>query len=99
LFFKGLQMPVEIIFGWVGSFLLAICAVPQAIASYKQKHADGVTHGLLWCWMLGEIFTLFYLISNGINTGKYDWPLIMNYTANIGFVSVVMRYKYFPQRS
>lgn len=29
-------------FGWFGSLLLAICGLPQAIKSFKEKNSDGV---------------------------------------------------------
>jgi uncharacterized protein with PQ loop repeat len=87
---------IENIAGWGGSILLAICALPQAIESYKNKHANGITHGLLWCWMIGEFLTLLYLLLRAQSTGDYDVPLIVNYATNIFLVAIIMKYKYFP---
>ena len=77
---------IEII-GWIGSTLLAICGFPQAWMSYKQGHSDGVSGGLLWCWALGELFTLLYIISIG------NAPLLLNYTCNLISLSVIVYYK------
>jgi len=80
-----------IVFGWVGSFLLAICALPQAWMSYKQGNSNGVSHGLLWLWASGEVVTLVYV------GDKMDLPLIMNYATNIVLISIVIWYKYRPR--
>lgn len=83
--------------GWFGALCLACCAVPQAILSYRQGHSNGVSNGLLWLWALGEIFTLIYLTAQPLE--QYNWPLIMNYSANILFIGVVIWYKVFPHET
>lgn len=80
--------------GWLGSIMLAVCAAPQAWQSYKQKHADGVHMGLLILWMLGELFTLAYLLDKP----EFDWPLVCNYSTNIILVGIILWYKLYPQR-
>lgn len=75
--------------GWLGSILLAFCGLPQAISSWRKKSSHGVTWGLLIMWGLGEIFTLIYVIP------KMDMPLLLNYTANILFLTVIVYYKIF----
>lgn len=81
--------------GWFGAICLACCAIPQARMSLVQGHAHGVSSGLLWLWSLGEIFTLIFLVYQPV----LNWPLIMNYTANIIFVSVIVWFKLFPRET
>lgn len=79
--------------GWIGSFLLAICAAPQAWLSIRQGHARGITAGLLWLWFFGELLTLIYIVAKP----ELDVPLFANYAANIVLVSIVIKYKYVPR--
>ena len=79
------------LFGWVGSVLLAVCGAPQAHRSYKQKRTTGIAPSFLWMWFLGEILTLFYICFD-----KYSLPLIVNYSLNIFFISLIMWYYYYP---
>jgi uncharacterized protein with PQ loop repeat len=77
--------------GWVGSALLAFCGLPQAVESWRTGRSDGVTWGLLVMWGLGEFMTLAYVLP------RMELPLIMNYTANIVFLSVIIFYKVRPR--
>jgi uncharacterized protein with PQ loop repeat len=79
--------------GWIGAILFAICALPQAIQSFKDGHSRGINNLFLLFWMLGGIITLVYvLFKHGL-----DLPLITNYVLNIVLISVIMKYKYFPR--
>ena len=78
------------ILGWVGGLCLAVCAFPQAIKVFKEKNADGTSHVMLWLWMIGELFTLLYVIFE-----KFSYPLLINYSLNIVFIVVIFYYKYF----
>ena len=75
------------IIAWFGSFMLAICAVPQAYKSYVDKHSNGVSWYFLLLWLFGEVFLLVYVIN------KLDIPLIINYLSNIIIVMVILYYK------
>lgn len=75
--------------GWTGSLLLAFCALPQAVNSWRKKNSSGITWGLLYMWALGEVFTFIYVFP------KMDVPLLFNYSANILFLSVIIYYKFF----
>jgi len=81
------------IIGWIGSLLLAVCALPQAILSYRQKHSEGISHGMLFLWGLGELFVLAYVV------WKMDLPLIVNYGANLIMILIIGYYKYFPTQN
>lgn len=79
--------------GWLGGALLAACGLPQAIKSYRQKHSYGLSLWFLLMWLLGEILVLAYVLP------KWHWPLILNYTANIILVAVILYYRLRPTKT
>ncbi len=83
---------VEII-GWLGSILLALCGLPQAIHSFKTKSSEGLTWSFIFMWLVGEVFTLIYIVSKS-NVA----PLLINYCLNIIFLSVILYYKILPKK-
>ena len=76
------------IIGWVGSILLALCAVPLAWESYRQKHSNGISNLFLTMWLVGELLTAAYVLP------KKDYPLLFNYGLNITCLVIVIRYKF-----
>lgn len=76
--------------GWFGNALFAISAVPQAVRCFKQGHARGVSHAMLWCWVIGELCALFYGLAKDLPP-----PLLMNYTINLLSIAVILYYRYF----
>lgn len=78
--------------GWIGSILLAFCGLPQAIESIKTKSSEGLTWGFIGMWFIGEICTFVYILP------KMDLPLLLNYTANIIFLSIIIFYKLCPKK-
>ena len=80
---------MDLIFiGWIGSVLLALCAIPLAWQSYKQKHSRGISSLFLAMWFAGELLTTLYILP------KKDYPLLFNYGLNIVCLVVVIRYKF-----
>ena len=77
--------------GYIGSIMLAVCGLPQAIESYKTKSSEGLTWGFIGLWFVGEIFTFIYILP------KMDLPLLINYSSNIIFLSVIIYYKIKPK--
>lgn len=75
--------------GWIGGIMFALCALPQVIQCFKQKHAEGVSLIFLLLWLFGEIFTLIYVLFNH----GLDLPLIVNYILNIIFIVIIIYYK------
>ena len=73
--------------GWIGSLLFGICGMPQAIQCAKDGHSRGLNWFFLLAWLGGEIFTIIYVWP------KADYPLLANYFVNIGFLSIMIRYK------
>lgn len=76
------------IVGWLGSILLAVCAVPLAWQSFRQKHSNGISNIFLAMWLAGEVLTFIYILP------KQDFPLIVNYGLNLVCLAVVIRYKF-----
>lgn len=73
--------------GWIGSLLLAFCGLPQAWEAYRTKSAKGLTWGFCGMWLIGELCTFAYVLP------KADLPLLVNYSANIFFLLVIVFYK------
>lgn len=73
--------------GWIGSILLAFCGLPQAIESFKTKSSAGLTWGFIFMWFVGELCTFAYIIP------KMDLPLLVNYSANIIFLIIIIYFK------
>lgn len=79
------------ILGWLGSICLAICGIPQAWLSYKEKHSHGISWAFVLLWAFGEIFALAYVYD------KLDLPLLLNYSVNILILAVIIYYKVNPK--
>ena len=87
---KVLNMSIFEILGWLGSICLAICGIPQAWQSYKEKHSEGISWGFILLWTFGELFALAYVYD------KLDLPLLLNYATNILILVVILYYKFKP---
>lgn len=81
------------IIGWFGSILLAFCGLPAAIDCAIKGHARGLNWFFLIMWFGGELLTVIYVAE------KLDWPLLFNYSANIAFLLVILKYKIWPRES
>jgi len=84
-------MSIFEIMGWLGSICLAICGIPQAWQSYKDKHSHGISWGFVLLWAFGEIFALAYVYD------KLDLPLLLNYSTNILILAVILYFKIKPK--
>lgn len=84
------DMTLMEIIGWLGSICLAICGIPQAWQSYKDKHSEGISWSFILLWTFGELFALAYVYD------KLDLPLFVNYATNILILSVILYYKIKP---
>jgi uncharacterized protein with PQ loop repeat len=78
--------------GWIGSILFAVCGIPQAYHCWKVGNARGLSWGFINCWFFGEVFTLIYVFP------KSDWPLIFNYTLNLVFLVVIIKFKIWERK-
>ena len=79
------------IIGWIGGIMLALCTVPQAIQSYRQKHSLGISKLFLGMWLAGELLTATYVFP------KHNYPLLFNYAVNVVCLVIIGWYKYRPQ--
>lgn len=70
----------------LGSILLALCGLPEAIRSYRTKHCM-VGWGMLNMWLLGEICLVVF----AFDTKQY--VLLLNYFSNIFFIAIMIYYK------
>lgn len=81
------------IVGYVGAFLLAICAFPQAISSIITGNSNGLSHTFLWSWLIGEILMLTFTL----NTIGPSGPFFYNYLVNTVLLGIITCFKYFPR--
>ena len=84
-------MIVELI-GYVGAACFAICAVPQALASWRQGHSNGISWMFLLLWTVGEVLTLAYIVATTAQP-----PLLINYTANLLCLCTILWYRAKPR--
>lgn len=84
---------IELI-GMIGAICFALSGIPQAVKSIIDGHSNGISHGTIWLWLIGEFAMLSYAF------GKYsnDLILIINYLANFFVVAVIAFYKYKPKK-
>ena len=69
--------------GWIGSFLFAICAVPQVVKTWRTKKAEDLSWLFLLFWFFGEIFTFAYILVDDRMLKITHFPLYVNYSLNI----------------
>jgi len=79
--------------GWIGAIAFAICGLPQAVKSIQDGHSNGLAWGFLGLWLIGELFTIYYVWEDKRKLA----PLIFNYCLNIVFLGVIIFYKVFPR--
>lgn len=79
--------------GTAGSLCLVFSCLPQIFKCLKEKHADGLSSGLLWLWLVGLTLMLSFLLltPNSI-------ILVCSCSVQIILVMVLMYFKYFPRR-
>jgi len=68
---------------------MAICGAPQAYKASQDKSADGVSWLFLVFWGFGEACLIVYTLA----LIGWNWPLMLNYGANLGFIAVIAYYK------
>jgi uncharacterized protein with PQ loop repeat len=83
------------IFGWIGQLLLGLCAAPQAIQSFKTRTSNGINPLFIIMWFCGELLSLVYVLFSLSNA----LPIIMNYSVNLVFVSIILYYNVYPQNN
>lgn len=79
------------IIGTVAAIAFAVCGLPQAIKSYREKHSDGMSMSFILLWLLGEVCMITYVVAK-----VPDVILLVNYVGNLLFVWIIFYYKLFP---
>ena len=79
-----MQTSIEIV-GWIGSFLLSTCGIPQIYTTLKTKTTKGLSFLMLLVWLIGEICLGIYIISE-----TFEWPLFFNSAMNIVIVTTTL---------
>lgn len=85
-------MTFGIFLGWLGFVLLTGSALPQAFKTYREGHAEGLSWGMLWLWLIGLI-----VMSTHVILTKASQALLLNYMLTSGAVIVIILYKAFPK--
>lgn len=80
-------------FNVIGSTLLLICSVPQAVKSVRDGHSEGLSRLMLWLWLMGMAFCLVFFAHAEI------WPTVINYGFNLFVASTITWYSYFPRKA
>lgn len=75
--------------GWIGSWCLALCGLPQAIACLKNRCAAGLSGTFLTMWAVGEVCTMAFIWERRSDLG----PLVLNYGLNLAFLSIIIYFK------
>lgn len=81
--------------GTIGAFCFALSGLPQAYKSWKDGHSDGIAHGTIILWLIGESAMLAY----ALYFYTTDFVLTVNYTFNLLLVSIIFKYKYWRRTS
>lgn len=74
--------------GYISSFLLAICTLPQFIRTLKSGHSRNIDVPMYFIWAAGEIIGIAYVtMKHG-----FDGPLLSNYSVNLVFLLTILYY-------
>lgn len=73
--------------GWIGALCLGMCAIPQAIHSWRTKSSAGLSLVFLLLWIGGEVATLAYILLTTVQL-----PLIVNYVINLVCLLIILKY-------
>lgn len=79
------------IFGWLSTLCLAVSGIPQAIKTWKDGHARGLSFGMFFLWWAGEGFLLLYTWKNR------SLPMFYNAILNGSIASYILWVKCFPR--
>ena len=82
-----------LIIGTIGAIAFALSGLPQAVKSWRDGHSNGIAHGTVWLWMIGEASMIAY----ALYFYPLDFVLIANYTLNLILVSIIFKYKYWKK--
>ena len=50
-------------FGWISTFFLLFCGIPEAHRSIKNGNTEGISILFVWMWYIGELSGLVYILT------------------------------------
>jgi uncharacterized protein with PQ loop repeat len=71
--------------GWIGTFLLALCGLPQLIKTATTKNTTGLSLLMLVACLLGEIFIGIFIYYTA-----FEWQLFFNFSVNALIVTATI---------
>lgn len=76
---------------WLGTSLIIIGGLPQAIQCWRQGHSKGLNPQMLWSWFTGSVISMpfLYQVPNG--------PNFAFHVGNLLLTGVMLWYMYFPR--
>jgi len=80
--------------GIAGSIAFALSGVPQSIKSIREGHSKGISHGMIWLWLVGEVCMIAY----SFYFYTYDFIFISNYLINFVNVAIITKFKYWERK-
>ena len=78
---------ISLIFGYVGAFSLAACALPQLLKTIRTRSAEDFDWYFLWLWLIGDACMLSYSVL------QYNGLLVLNYGMNLVPICVILYFK------
>ena len=58
-------MSIEVLFGWIASFLCTLILVPQILKAYITKHTDDISMFMLLLSVAGNAFWVAHAVMTG----------------------------------
>lgn len=75
------------LFGYIGAFCLAACAVPQLVKTVRTRSASDFDWYFLALWLIGDVSMLAYSVT------ICNLLLILNYGTNLIPICVIIYFK------
>jgi uncharacterized membrane protein len=80
--------------GAIASFLFIKGSAMQAIKCFREGHARGISHGLIWPLLLGFAF----MSAHVLNKVGWDLALMSSYVLQTTFILVTAKYKIWERK-
>lgn len=83
------------IIGWIGTVMLMLCIFPQAVKTYRDGNANGMSAYFITLWIAGSLLTLTYLLA----LHPSAIPVIMARVLNFFPLGVIVYFKFRPRNT
>ena len=83
-------MAIEVLFGWIASFLCTLILVPQIIKAFKTRHTDDVSMFMLIISVAGNAFWVAHA------SMTHNTPLIFGagLISVMSIILIIFKYRY-----